>query len=64
MVNFLRKIRAFKLSPQGGGGEGGHYLLSLNMGPVISLLANRKFNNLLKVPIQTNTQTPGLARYY
>ena len=61
MVNFLRKIRAFKLSLPGGGG---HYLLSLNMGPVISLLANRKFNNLLKVPIQTNTQTPGLARYY
>ena len=27
-----------------------HYLLSLNMGPVITMFVNRKFNNSLKIP--------------
>ena len=29
---------------------GKHYLLSLTMEPVMTLFANRKFNNSLKVP--------------
>ena len=43
---FLRKIQPFKLTIQ----VGKYYLLSLYMGPVITLFANRKINNSLKVP--------------
>ena len=43
---FLRKIQPFKLTIQ----VGKYYLLSLYMGPVITLFANRKTNNSLKVP--------------
>ena len=43
---FLRKIQLFKLTIQ----VGKYYLLSLYMGPVITLFANRKINNSLKVP--------------
>ena len=43
---FLRKIQPFKLTIQ----VGKYYLLSLYMGQVITLFANRKINNSLKVP--------------
>ena len=43
---FLRKIQPFKLTIQ----VGKYYLLSLYMGPVITLFAKRKINNSLKVP--------------
>ena len=43
---FLRKIQPPKLTIQ----VGKYYLLSLNMGPVIALLVDRKYNNSLKVP--------------
>ena len=43
---FFRKIQPFKLALRGAK----HYLLSLNMGPVKTLFANRKFNNSLKAP--------------
>ena len=43
---FLRKIQPFKLTIL----VGKYYLLSLYMGPVITLFANRKTNNSLKVP--------------
>ena len=43
---FLRKIQPFKLTIQ----VGKYYLLSLYMGPVITLFANRKINSSLKVP--------------
>ena len=46
-----------KVTLQGGK----HYLLILNMGPVITLFANRKFNNSLKVPasVQSLPASPG-----
>ena len=43
---FIRKIQPFKLTTQ----VGKYYLLSLYMGPVITLFADRKFNDSLKVP--------------
>ena len=43
---FLRKIQPPKLTIQAGK----YYLLSLNMGPVIALLVDRKYNNSLEVP--------------
>ena len=47
----------FKLTPQGVK----HYLLSLNMRPVITLFDNRKFNNSLKVSVsaQRLPDSPG-----
>ena len=49
---FLRKIQPFKLTIQ----VGKYYLLSLYMGPVITLFADRKFNNSLKV--QKSSRSP------
>ena len=43
---FLTKKQFFKLTLEGGK----HYLLSLNMGPAITLFSSLKFNNSLKVP--------------
>ena len=50
-------MQPFKLTLQGGK----HFLLSLNMGTVITQFANRKFNNLLKAPafVQSLPDSPG-----
>ena len=51
-------MQPFKLTLQGGK----YFLLSLNMGPVIiAPFANKKFNNLLKVPafVQSLPDSPG-----
>ena len=57
MVNFLKKIKPFKLTLQGGK----HHLRSLNMGQVITLFANTKFNNSLKgaASVQSLPDSPG-----
>ena len=55
MVNFLNK-NTFKLNLQGAK----YHLLSLNMGPVITLCANRKFNNsIIRASVQSLPDFPG-----
>ena len=50
-------MQPFKLTLQ----DRKHYLLRLNMGPVITLFANRKFNNSLKIlaSVQSLLDSPG-----
>ena len=50
-------MQSLKLTLQGGK----HYLLRLNMGPVITLFADRKFNNSLKIlaSVQSVLDSPG-----
>ena len=57
MVNFLKKIKPFKLTLQGGK----HHLRSLNMGQVITLFVNTKLNNSLKgaASVQSLPDSPG-----